>query len=420
MTGGGTLRIQTPAALAPLLQPSRYKGAWGGRGSGKSWFFGELLIERCVMEPETRFACIREVQKSLHQSVKRLLEDTIVRLGVGHKFRVRETHIESGREGRVIFQGMQNHTAESIKSLEGYHGAWVEEAQSLSQRSLDLLRPTIRTPGSEIWFSWNPNKKTDPVDRLLRGPAPPADAIVVRANYRDNPWLPDELRREALEDRRRDPDKYAHVWLGGYQVRSEARVFRNWRVEPFETPADAVFYLGADWGFAQDPTVLVRCFIVGRDLYIDREVAQVGCEIADTPALWDRLVCGCTSATWCGHEALHGWARAWPVTADSSRPETISHMRAHGYPRIRPSVKGPGSIEEGVKFLQGYSIIVHPRCPVTIDELSLYSYKTDRLTGDVLPVLEDQKNHVIDALRYALEAARRARPAVATVPAAKW
>jgi phage terminase large subunit len=223
------------------------------------------MIEAALLRPGLRAVCIREVQKSLEQSVKRLLEDKIAGMGsnVAGQFDILEREIRTPGGGLIIFQGMQNHTAESIKSLEGYDLAWVEEAQSLSQRSLDLLRPTIRKPGSEIWASWNPDKPTDPIEALLRGKECPPGAIVREVNWQDNPFFPDVLRDEKDYDRRRDPDKYAHIWGGGYQRNSEARVFRNWREEAFDTPADARFYFGADWGFSVDPTVLVRGFIVG-------------------------------------------------------------------------------------------------------------------------------------------------------------
>ena len=387
------LQIQTAEVFEPLLGASRYKGAHGGRGSGKSHFFAELLIEKAILEPGLRWVCIREVQKSLEQSVKRLLEDKIEALKVGSLFRVLQTEIKTPGDGLIIFQGMQNHTADSIKSLEGYDGAWCEEAQTLSQRSLDLLRPTIRKPGSELWFSWNPNKPTDPIDTFLRKQPPPS-AQVLRANYSDNPWLPDVLREEMEWDKRRDPDKYAHIWLGEYQRNSEARVFHNWRVDEFETPANARFYFGADWGFSVDPTVLVRCWIEGRTLYIDREAYKVGCEIDRTPDLF-RTIDG---------------SESWPITADSARPETISYMQRHGFPRIKPAMKGKGSVEDGIEFLKSYDIVIHPRCKHTIDEFSLYSYKVDKLTDEVLPVLEDKKNHVIDAARYAVEGLRRKSP----------
>lgn len=389
---GATLQINTPRWAIPIVEGSaRYKGAHGGRGSGKSHLFGEHLIELCSIS-KVDAVCVREIQKSLNQSVKKLLENKIVDLGVQHLFEVQRDQILSTHGGRIIFQGMQNHTAESIKSLEGYDIAWVEEAQTMSQHSLDLLRPTIRKPGSELWFTWNPRNATDPVDALLRSDDPPPNAIIIPVNYEDNPWFPDVLRDEMEYDKKRDPEKFQHIWRGAYLKNSEARVFKNWKVEEFEAPADAVHRFGADWGFASDPTVLVRCHIIGRKLYIDYEAYRVGCEITDTPALFMTVPD----------------SEKWPCTADSARPETISHMRKNGYPKIMPAVKGAKSVEEGVAWLQSFDVIVHPRCIHTIDELTHYSYKIDKLTSIVLPELEDKDNHVIDALRYACEGARRA------------
>lgn len=351
---------------------------------------------------KTDAVCIREVQKSLAQSVKRLVEAKIEALGVGHLFDIQQSLIKGPHGGLIIFQGMQNHTADSIKSLEGFDIAWVEEAQSLSQRSLDLLRPTIRKPGSELWFTWNPSKETDPVDVLLRGPVPPPDAVVVQANFRDNPWLPDVLRTELEYDRDRDPDKFAHIWLGEYQRNSEARVFRNWRVEEFDAPNGVTFRMGADFGFSIDPSVLVRCYIEGRNLYIDHEAWQIGCEIDRMPDLFMTVP----------------EAEDWPMVADSSRPETISYLRNHGFPKILPAVKGARSVEEGVEFLKSFDIIVHPRCQHVIDELTLYSFEVDPQTQLVLPKLADKNNHCIDALRYACEGVRRAAKAKKPVEAA--
>lgn len=391
-----SLEIATPRVFAPLLEPARYKGAHGGRGSGKSHFFAEMLVEDCIREPIDA-VCLREVQKSLKFSVKKLIEAKIEALNAGYYFEVQEALIKckpaSGGSGVIVFQGMQDHTADSIKSLEGFKRAWFEEAQSASQRSLDLLRPTMRAPGSQLWFSWNPRFESDPVDKLLRGERPPPDSIVVEANYMDNPWCPQELLDEVEYDRRRDPEKYAHIWLGQYQQNSNARVFRNWSVEEFDSPPGVTYRLGADWGFAVDPSVLVRCFLEGRRLYIDYEAHMVGCEIDQLPDLFDRVPD----------------SRKWFITADSSRPETISYMRKHGFPKINAAVKGARSVEEGIEFLKSFDIIVHPRCIHTIDELTMYSYKVDPLTDQVLPVLEDKDNHVIDALRYACEGIRRAQ-----------
>ena len=386
------IQIDTPRAFKPLLAKARYKGVHGGRGSGKSHFFAEYIIERCIIE-KTNVVCIREVQKSLSQSVNRLLVSNIEDLGVQKFFEVQESQIKCTNGGLIIFQGMQNHTADSIKSLEGFNIAWVEEAQSLSQRSLDLLRPTIRAPESELLFSWNPSQPTDPIDLLLRGDKLPNDAVVVQANYLDNPWLPDVLLEEMRFDKERDHDKYLHVWLGEYNNKSEARVYKNWVVEEFDRPAGTIYRFGADWGFANDPTALIRCSIDENRLYIDYEAVMVGCEIVNTPDLFRRIP----------------ESDKWFITADSSRPETISHMMHNGFPKINGSVKGKGSVEDGVEFLKSFDIVVHPRCTETIRELTTYSYKTDPLTDRILPVLEDKNNHIMDALRYACEGIRNVR-----------
>lgn len=204
--------------FAPLLKPARYKGAYGGRGSGKSHFFASALIEEHLAERGTRSVGIREVQKTLKESSKRLIEDklTAFRLGEPDGFRIFNEVIETPGDGAIMFTGMQDHTADSIKSIEGVRVAWVEEAQNLSSRSLQLLRPTIRLDGSELWFGWNPRRKSDAVDAMLRGSIPPTGATVVQANWRDNPHFPRVLEQERLDCLRATPDQYAHVWEGEY------------------------------------------------------------------------------------------------------------------------------------------------------------------------------------------------------------
>lgn len=218
------LAIDTPRVFSPLLKPARYKGAWGGRGSGKSHFFAELLVESCLANPGTRALCVREVQKSLKESAKRLIEDKIQAMGLGSHFECLQSQINTPGNGIIAFSGMQDHTADSIKSYEGFDIAWVEEAQSLSSRSLTLLRPTMRKPssrafpeGAEMWFSWNPTRKTDAVDQLLRGETPPPGAIVLRSNWSDNPFFPKSLDAERIYDLNTFPERYDHVWEGGYQ-----------------------------------------------------------------------------------------------------------------------------------------------------------------------------------------------------------
>jgi phage terminase large subunit len=162
--------IEAASVFHPLLKPARYKGAWGGRGSGKSHFFASQTVAKAAATKGTLIVCIREVQRTLKESAKRLIENKIRTFGLveGDGFIIYDDRIVTPGNGQIIFLGMQDHTAESIKSLEGYNYAWVEEAQTLSQKSLDLLRPTIRQPDSEIWFSWNPTRRTDPVDAFRR------------------------------------------------------------------------------------------------------------------------------------------------------------------------------------------------------------------------------------------------------------
>lgn len=384
------LTIQTPRWALPLLRPARFKGAWGGRASGKSHVMAENLVEAMVMDADLRAVCIREVQKSLKFSAKQLIEDKIERMGVGHLFDVQAIEIRrKGGSGVCIFQGMQDHTADSIKSLEGFRIAWVEEAQALSEKSLRLLRPTMRAPGAELWFSWNPDQPDDAVDRFLRGQNPPDGAIVVRANWQDNPWLPDEMRAEIAHDRKGDPETYAHVWLGEYNTRSDAQVFSGrYQVEEF-TPGPGWDgpYFGADWGFAVDPTVLVKCWIApdGR-VAIEKESGKVGLDIDRTGELWAREI---------------PEAQAQVIRSDSARPETISYLQRHGWPRVTGVDKWKGSVEDGVDWLRAKGLLIHPQCERAAREARLYRYKTNK-GGDVLPVVEDAENHIIDAVRYAL------------------
>lgn len=232
------LVIDTPEVFIPLLDQARYKGAWGGRGSGKSHHFGGQAVEDALRWPGDageglRFAAIREVQKSLKESAKKLVEDKIRAYGLGEKdgFKVYRDVIELPGDGLMVFTGMQDHTADSVKSMEGFHRAWVEEAHSLSRRSMTLLRPTIRWEDqsrdliSELWFSWNPDRPTDPVDELLRGEGRPEDSIVVRANWSDNPYFPGVLNVERLEDLEKRPAAYANIWDGGYATVLEGAYF---------------------------------------------------------------------------------------------------------------------------------------------------------------------------------------------------
>lgn len=414
------LGLTTARIFEPLVESThRYQGIRGGRGSGKSHFVGEETVLDCL-DNHVRMVCAREVQLSITDSSKRLIEDKIAKHGLTNQFKITDKEIVyEPTESLIIFKGLQNHTSQSIKSLEGFNRLWVEEAQTISQRSLDLAIPTFRN-NSQLKFTWNPDKATDPVDRLFLENANDPDFICVEANYYDNPWFPPELYRDMMRDKKRDLDKYAHVWLGQYRQNSEARVFKNYYVHDFEAPRLARFYFGIDWGFANDPSVALRCFIGilrngkaiadpdGDCLFVDYEVGQVGCEIVNTPALFG----GNDNVFPPRYENKNKYPgipliRDWVCTADNSRPETISYMQSHGFPRMQASVKGAGSVEDGIEFLRNYDVVIHPRCKAILDEFNNYSYKVDKKTNEILPLLVDADNHYIDALRYALEATRR-------------
>lgn len=375
-----------PKALKGLLKPARYKITYGGRGGGKSFTIASWLDIYGVKRP-IRVLCAREYQVSIRDSVHRLLADRIEALGLSKFYTVTQTSIIGTNGTEFIFKGL-HHNAQEIKSMEGVDICWVEEAQAVSAESWDVLIPTIRKPGSEIWLSFNPLSPDDATwTRFVENPPP--GAWVQKVLYSDNPWFPAVLDEERRHLQEIDPELYQHIWLGEPRTISDAQVFKGrFVVQEFETPKDARFFHGADWGFAADPTALVRCYIQGRVLYIDREAYGVGVELDETPQLFDSIET----------------ARNWPIKADSARPETISYMRRIGGFRIEAAKKWSGSVEDGLAVLKSFDkIVIHPRCVHTAEEFYKYSYKVDKTNGDILPVVVDAYNHCIDALRYALD-----------------
>ena len=378
----------------------RYRGAKGGRSSGKSHEMAAQLVENMVADKDYSVVCIREIQKSLKYSAKRLIEGKIRSMGVGHLFKIQAGEIKRKYgTGICIFQGMQDHNADSIKSLEDFDLAWVEEAQSLSQRSLDLLIPTIRKDGSEIWFSWNPDQPTDPVDVFFAGN--PADSICTHVNFTDNPFCPENVKQLAADWKRRRPDTYDHVWCGQYNTKSDDQVLNGcWREDVFDIdPSWDGPYFGADWGFSVDPSTLIGVYMdmsaVEQDpaarptIYIVHERYAHGIEIVDYPEFFNGV-------PECKNREIRG---------DNARPEIISHIKkSPGYNKMRAAGKWPGSVEDGISWLRGVEeIVIHSSCTHTVDEARLWKYKRDRLTNEVLPVLIKGNDHTWDAVRYALD-----------------
>lgn len=286
-----------------------------------------------------------------------------------------------------IFEGLK-HNITKIKSMEGIDIVWCEEAERISEESWRVLIPTIRKSGSEIWVSFNPDQETDPTyQRFVVNP--PEDAIVKKVSWEDNPYFPDELKREMERDYRTDPEAAAWIWAGECRTITDAQVLKGkWIIQEFTPKGDwSGPYFGADWGFSQDPTALVSMWIGDNKLWVEHEAYGVGVDIADTPALFDTVPD----------------SRQYVIRADSARPETISHVRKAGF-RILAAEKWTGSVEDGISFLRSFEhIVIHPRCKRIAQEARLWSYKTDQLTGDVLPKLKEGHDHGWDAVRYGLE-----------------
>lgn len=379
-----------------LIQDQRYFCFHGGRGSGKSWACAEQLIKYTRRMP-FRVLCCREVQNSIRDSVHRLLVDTIYRLGAADDFEITRETIRSKVGAEFIFKGLK-HSIQDIKSTEGINICWVEEAQTVSNESWEVLIPTIRAEGSEIWITFNPNEETDPTyQRFVVNP--PDNCVTVQVNYQDNANFPEVLRREMEYMKRVDYEAYLNVWEGMPKTRSDAAIIKRWKVEAFSDDlwrnADRLFF-GADFGFAQDPSTLIRYFVLDNRLYIEYEAYGVGVEIDETPQLYDSVPA----------------ARDWRIYADSARPETISYLRRNGF-NIEAVDKWQGSVEDGIAHINGFEeIIIHERCKHVADEARLYQYKTDRITGDILPVIVDKHNHCWDAIRYGLNGYIQARGAM--------
>lgn len=389
MTDPYRSRAEIPWKLRFLFDPPlgavRYRVAFGGRGSAKSWSFARALLVLGANTP-LRIGCFREYQASIRDSVHQLLADQAEMIGLGSFYGVKQTAI-TGRNGtEFLFQGIKR-DPHKLKSLERINIAWVEEAEAVSNESWSVLIPTIRADNSEIWVSFNPAQSDDPTwQRFVEDP--PARAIVEKIGYRDNPWLPSVLLEEAEELKRRDPEAYAYIWGGEPWKRSDAEVLAGkWRVDEF-TPADHWEgpYYGADWGFARDPSVLDRMWIADSRLFIEYDERGVGWDM-------DQLA---------RHFARVPGAQDHTIRGDSARPETINELNRRGF-RVKAAPKWKGSVEDGVEFLRSFDeIIIHPRCKEWIQEARMWRYQVDKRTGDVMPKLVDAHNHGPDAVRYAM------------------
>lgn len=378
----------------------RYKVAYGGRGSSKSWTIARILL-LLGMKNKLRIVCGREIQNSIKDSVHKLLKDQIDLLEL-KGYTITDNRITHNNGTEFLFAGLYANISK-IKSFEGIDIFWIEEGESISASSWEVLDPTIRKPGSEVWISFNPRYETDILYKTFLGDDVPANALVIKVNWQDNKYFPLELELQKDHMRRTDPDLYLHIWEGKLKKNTAEQVMSNkWIIEEFESnPNIEDYYYGADWGFSQDPNTVNRVHIAKHDkwgdscLYIeyeandrpyDEEDKNTSSDLDELPEFWDRIPL----------------IREHDVQADCARPETISFMSKRKF--IVSSVsKWAGSVEDGIKHLRAFDkIIIHPRCTNTIWEHKNYKYKVDAKSGQITNKIIDKHNHHMDAIRYAL------------------
>lgn len=392
-------QIELPPKLLPVFTGKRrIRGAHGGRGSGKTFSFALMTAVRAYMAAENGqkgvILCAREWMNSLKDSSMAEVKGAIESVPwLYDYFDIGQEYIRT-KNGKIeyIFTGL-NRNLDSLKSKAKILIAWIDEAEGVSQTAWDKLEPTVRSDDSEIWVTWNPELDGSATDQRFIKDADEleGDSLVVEVNYNDNPWFPtplDALRRR--QKRTLDPNTYAWIWEGAYRQNSDAQIFNHkYSVREFEPQEhwDGPYY-GLDFGFSQDPTAAVKCWVGDNRLWIEYEAGEVGLELDDTTEYLRSRIPGI-----CEHT----------VRADSARPESISHLSRHGMDKIEGVEKWPGSVEDGIAHVRSYDdVVIHERCNEVAREFRLYSYKVDRNTGDILTKIVDKHNHYIDALRYAL------------------
>ncbi len=398
MNAHAPVRLALPPKLVPVFAKPRgahrYRWAKGGRGSGKSQSFAQMAAVYAYAEP-LRVLCTRQYQVSIKESFHAELKGAIAALPwLAPSFDVGTDYIKGigpyNKGTEFIFKGLERNI-NGVKSLAGIDLTIVEEAEDVAENAWLALEATVfRRPKSELWSIWNPRLDGSPVDlRFVKDP--PANGISVEMNWQDNPFFPAGLQElRVREQGRLDPNTYEHIWEGSYLTNSIAQILNGKiKIDDFKVQShwDGPYY-GGDFGFSQDPCAGVKCWVSGDLLFIEYEAGRVGLEIDDTADYMKARIPGIA-------DGVSRW--------DSARPESISFLRRHGLPMATATAKWPGSVEDGIGFLRGFKkIVVHSRCTQFIKESRLYSYKVDRLTGDVTSTIVDAWNHYIDATRYAL------------------
>jgi phage terminase large subunit len=399
------VQIELPPKLIPLFSTPniRYRSSWGGRGSAKTRSFALMTAIKGYMYAEAKISGLilgaREYMNSLSDSSMEEIKQAIRSVPfLNQYYEMGENFIRTkNRRVSYGFAGLR-HNLDSIKSKARILLCWVDEAETVSEMAWRKLLPTVREDGSEVWITWNPERRDSATSQRFRHEEIFDDltseliGVGVEMNYSDNPWFPEVLEIERRQDQKNlDDATYRCILECDYLELSEAQIFRNkYKVEAFDDElwktADRLFF-GADFGFANDPNTLIRSFILENTLYIEYEAFGVGVDLDEMAQFYDSVP----------------GARDWPIKGDCSRPETISYLRRQGF-NIEAAEKWPGSVEDGIAHIKGFeTVVIHTRCKKTLEEFRSYSYKKDRLTDEVLPIIVDKWNHGIDALRYSLD-----------------
>lgn len=393
-----TTQIPIIPKLVPVFDFNRHyriRAAYGGRGSGKTRGFALVAALRAWQLSTTGktgvVLCGREFMNSLEDSSMAEIKAAIESIPwLREKYDIGEKYIRTkNKRINFTFTGLR-HNIDSLKSKSRILVAWVDEAEAVSETAWQKLLPTVREKDSEIWVTWNPERDGSPTDkRFLK--YPPKNSIIVKLNYCDNPFFPKSLEQQRQYDRERmDDGTYAWIWEGAYRQESKAQIFaKKFEISEFEPGKEWTLLQGLDWGFANDPTAAVRCYVWDDKLFISHEAVKVGLELDDTPTYIEARIPDFS---------------AWNTRADNARPESIRHVNRHGLDNVAACEKWKGSVEDGIAHMKSYKrIIIHPRCTETIREFRTYSYKIDRLSGEIKPEPVDANNHCIDAIRYALQ-----------------
>ena len=388
------LDIDIPDWALPLYDEEyTYCCLYGGRSSAKSYTVADFFIISTFLHKDTGFLCCRQVQKSIEKSAHSLMVHRIKEHKLEEYFNITQRDITNLRtNSQVHYLGLERNP-ENVKSIPNLGYLWIEEADTISSYSWELVIPTvIRNNGCKIIVTFNPNLEGDVVYKTFVTNDPPLNSYVKKLTYRDNPFPMNEAAFTEIERKKQnDYEGYLHIYEGYCRKFSEASVFKDkWKVKEFEEDTSVHKYFGLDFGFSQDPTAGVRCYVVDNTLYITHEAVQIGLEIDDTGQfLVDNL------------PDIKGNA----IYADNARPETISYINKKEYGfSVYAADKGKGSIEDGIEYIKSFDqVIIHTRCPHTANEFSTYSYKVDERSGDITNKIIDANNDILDALRYSLE-----------------